>query len=136
MTISVPRVVALKDYAPVSSEPKFCRRSILLRDHFECQYCGKGFLPEDLTFDHMIPRAKGGKTEWENILTCCVPCNAKKRDSMPNLSGGKGKGVMRPLKMPRRPSSTELLRSGLAHLDPAIKDDFGSWLYWSTPLDP
>ena len=58
--IKVPKVVARRDYAPMAGEPKFCRRSILLRDRYRCQYCGNRFDGPDLTFDHVIPRARGG----------------------------------------------------------------------------
>ena len=56
-TIAVPKVVALKAYANVSGDPKFCRRSILLRDRYRCQYCGQRFESHELTFDHLVPRA-------------------------------------------------------------------------------
>ncbi len=134
--IRVPKVIALRHYAPISSAPKFCRRSIMLRDRFRCQYCGERFAPEELTFDHVIPRAAGGRTEWTNILTACVACNAAKSDQMPRHGGRKGqKGSLRPLKMPRQPTTAELLRSGLEFLDPMVKEDFASWLHWSVPLD-
>lgn len=132
--IRVPKVIALRHYAPISAEPKFCRRSILLRDRFRCQYCGERFDGADLTFDHVIPRAAGGKTVWENILSCCVPCNARKRDALPNYSGRKAAGDVRPLKPPRRPTTAELLRAGLEFLDPELRADFGSWLYWNAEL--
>lgn len=135
--IRVPKVAALRHYAPISSAPKFCRRSIFLRDRFRCQYCGHQFAAEDLTFDHVIPRSLGGTTVWSNILSCCVPCNAAKRNSMPGYSGKKGKkgGVMRPLKEPRQPTTAELLRAGLEFLDPVIREDFASWLHWNAPLE-
>ena len=132
-TIAVPKVVALHEYAPINAEPKFCRRSILLRDRFRCQYCGNRFDGPDLTFDHVIPRARGGRTEWTNILSCCVDCNRLKCDQPANWSGRKGGGI-RPLKAPRRPTTMELLRAGLEFLDPQIKEDYGSWLYWSAEL--
>lgn len=132
--IKVPKVIALREYAPISAEPKFCRRSILLRDRYRCQYCGERFDGSDLTFDHVIPRAAGGTTVWTNILSACVSCNEKKRDSLPNYSGRRKAGELRPLKPPRRPTTAELLRSGLEFLDPEIKADFGSWLYWNTEL--
>ena len=62
----IPRVIALKNYAPIHATPKFCRKSVLLRDKFRCQYCGEKFAQADLTYDHVIPRSKGGKTEYEN----------------------------------------------------------------------
>lgn len=136
--IRIPKVIALRDYAHVSADPKFCRRSVLLRDRFRCQYCGEQFQAEDLTFEHVVPRAKGGKTEWTNILMACVPCNLRKRDTMPNYSGRKGSrnvtGELRPLKAPRQPTSAELMRSGLEFLDPAIRADFASYLYWNAEL--
>jgi 5-methylcytosine-specific restriction endonuclease McrA len=131
--IRVPRVIALNEYTPINAEPKFCRRSILLRDHFRCQYCGVRFESKDLTFDHVVPRAKGGTTVWENILTACVPCNTAKRSRPANWSGKKGSGL-RPLKEPRRPTTMELLRAGLEFIDPEIKENFSDWLYWSTSL--
>lgn len=131
--IRVPRVIALNEYVQISAQPKFCRRSILLRDRFRCQYCGERFDSRDLTFDHVVPRAKGGTTTWENILSCCVPCNVAKRDSHANWSGKKG-GSGRPLKAPRQPSTMELLKAGLEFVDADIKESWGSWLYWSAEL--
>jgi len=136
--IGVPKVVALRQYAPVNAEPKFCRRSILLRDRYRCQYCGEQFESKDLTFDHVIPRAHGGTTVWENILSACVNCNATKKNQAANHSGRKGvlvaDGRLRPLKMPRRPTSAELLRAGLEFLPNDVREDFGSWLYWNADL--
>jgi 5-methylcytosine-specific restriction endonuclease McrA len=132
--IHVPKVIALREYAPISAEPKFCRRSILLRDRFRCQYCGQRFESHELTFDHVIPRSAGGQTVWENILSACVECNKRKRDSLPNYSGRRAASELRPLKAPRRPSTAELLRSGLEFLPPEIKADFGSWIYWNSEL--
>jgi 5-methylcytosine-specific restriction endonuclease McrA len=131
--IRVPKVIALREYAPISAEPKFCRRSILLRDRFHCQYCGELFDSADLTFDHVVPRASGGQTKWTNILSCCVECNKRKRARPADWSGRKGTGL-RPLKAPRRPTTMELLQVGMEFIDPVIKEDFGSWLYWSSEL--
>src|SRR6185437_14311815 len=128
--IRVPKVVALREYAPIKAEPKFCRRSILLRDRFRCQYCGEQFDAPDLTYDHVIPRSNGGTTTWENILTACIPCNTRKRNYPANYSGRRGKDMLRPLKPPRRPTTAELLRSGLEFLDRETREDFRSWLYW------
>lgn len=136
-TIQVPKVVALKEYAPVAAAPKFCRRSILLRDRYRCQYCGEEFDSQDLTFDHVIPRAKGGKTVWGNILSCCMKCNGIKKDGDAHWSGRRGdvsSGRLRPLKAPRQPSTAELLRAGLEFLPNDIREDFGSWLYWNAEL--
>jgi 5-methylcytosine-specific restriction endonuclease McrA len=131
----VPKVVVLRTYAPIYSEPKFCRRSILLRDRFRCQYCGQRFESHELTYDHVIPRAAGGKTEWDNIVSSCLKCNSLKADQLPNYSGRRGaRGSLRPLKAPRRPSTAELLRAGLEFLPTDLREDFGSFLYWNAEL--
>jgi 5-methylcytosine-specific restriction endonuclease McrA len=62
---------------------KFSRLNIYARDAFTCQYCEAAFPSEDLTFDHVIPRSRGGRTTWENIVTCCVPCNSLKANRTP-----------------------------------------------------
>lgn len=134
-SIAVPKVVALRHYVHVDAAPKFCRRSILLRDRFRCQYCGQRFAGDDLTFDHVVPRSAGGTTVWENILSACVECNKRKRNVMPNYSGRKG-DAMRPLKPPRQPTAHELMRAGLEFLDQTIREDFRSWLYWEQQLVP
>lgn len=137
-SVAVPKVVAMRQYAPISADPKFCRRSILLRDRYRCQYCGEQFPPHELTFDHLVPRSKGGKTEWANILSACIRCNALKKDNDANLSGRRGvlgkDGRLRPLKMPKRPTTAELLRAGLEFLPNDLREDFGSWLYWNSEL--
>jgi 5-methylcytosine-specific restriction endonuclease McrA len=136
--IAVPKVATLRSYAPITTEPKFCRRSILLRDRFRCQYCGEQFESHELTFDHVVPRSRGGQTVWDNILTACVTCNALKRNQPANYSGRRGvlvdDGRLRPLKVPRRPSAAELLRAGLEFLPNDVIEDFGSWLYWNAAL--
>lgn len=135
VTIAVPKVVALKHYANIHSDPKYCRMSVYLRDRFRCQYCGERFDVEDLTLDHVIPRARGGTSRWENVVAACVPCNAAKEDRPANHSGRKGvAGSLRPLKPPIKPTSAQLMRAGLELLPPEVKRDFGSWLYWDTEL--
>ena len=129
--IRIPKTIALRSYAPVNAAPKFCRRSILLRDRYRCQFCGERFASEDLTFDHVIPRSEGGKTVWENILSACIPCNARMKNLLPDYSG---RGAKRPLKPPKQPTTAELLRAGLEFLDPDIRSDWGSWLYWNAEL--
>lgn len=74
----LPKIVVLKKYINVSHTPKFSRKNVYLRDNYTCQYCGKKFSDSELTFDHVIPRCKGGKTTWDNIVTACKECNGKK----------------------------------------------------------
>jgi 5-methylcytosine-specific restriction endonuclease McrA len=57
---------------------KFSRMNVYQRDNFICQYCGKKFRWSELTYDHLVPRSRGGRTNFLNIVTACKPCNAKK----------------------------------------------------------
>ncbi len=66
---------------------KFSRLGIFARDAFTCQYCVQQFLSEELTFDHVLPRSRGGKTTWTNIVTACYACNATKRNQTPEEAG-------------------------------------------------
>ncbi|MGZ8996271.1 MAG: HNH endonuclease, partial [Rhodospirillales bacterium] len=65
--IRLPSVIALKQYVPVSRRPAFTRFNLFLRDRFVCQYCASALPAERLTFDHVIPRVRGGRTEWVNV---------------------------------------------------------------------
>lgn len=58
----------------------FTRRNVYIRDHGKCMYCGKKVGLNNFSFDHYIPKCRGGKTTWENILICCTHCNSKKGD--------------------------------------------------------
>ena len=65
-SIKLPSVIALKNYVNPQSNPNFTRFNVFLRDKFSCQYCGD---KKDLTFDHLLPKSKGGKTDWGNVVT-------------------------------------------------------------------
>lgn len=128
--INIPKIIALQNYTHISAIPKFCRRNVLLRDKFRCQYCGHKFTSEDLTFDHVLPRSRGGQTTWQNIVMACVECNKNKRDRL-----------IQPLRAPHQPTSHELLASGLEFLDPKIRAEYQGWLgdvsdeYWESELE-
>jgi 5-methylcytosine-specific restriction endonuclease McrA len=62
---------------------KFSRQNVLLRDGNTCQYCQVPFEPRELNYDHVLPRSRKGKTEWDNIVMSCYPCNEKKGDRTP-----------------------------------------------------
>lgn len=61
---------------------KLTRTNIFVRDHGKCQYCDKKLNKGRFTIDHVIPRSKGGKTVWENLVTSCARCNTRKGDSL------------------------------------------------------
>jgi 5-methylcytosine-specific restriction endonuclease McrA len=84
MSIKQPAVVRLLRFVQNNHmNVKFSRKNIFLRDDYTCQYCGKRFDPRWLTCDHIIPKSRGGVTEWSNIVTSCIQCNLKKGDKLP-----------------------------------------------------
>ncbi len=80
VTWKLPAVMRLKRLTKAHKrQVKFSRYNVFLRDGFQCQYCGRKDLPYHcLTYDHMTPRALGGKTTWDNIVTACQSCNSWK----------------------------------------------------------
>ena len=88
----MPSVVrVLKHFKREKIKIKFSRLNIYARDNWKCAYCGKKFMTEDLTFDHVFPQSRGGKTEWTNIVTCCGiggnKCNLRKGNRTPEEAG-------------------------------------------------
>lgn len=83
-SMPAPSVIRLVEYIHIPFERKsLSRKNILLRDHNRCQYCGKVFAPSDLTLDHVVPRARGGSSSWDNLVTCCRKCNNHKGNRTP-----------------------------------------------------
>jgi 5-methylcytosine-specific restriction endonuclease McrA len=106
----------------------FSRANIYARDNHSCQYCGQVLASSELTFDHVIPVAQGGRKDWENIVTCCVDCNRKKGGRTPAEAG------MHLVKVPRRPDSHTILvriKVGLRSTPESWRD----YLYWNMELD-
>lgn len=82
--VLVPRVIRLTLYDKVPKLTlRFNRRNLFARDNNTCQYCGKHYSLSQLSFDHIIPRSRGGKTTWENVVCCCLRCNGRKGDHLP-----------------------------------------------------
>ena len=75
----VPSILINKRYIRPKRRVEYSNFNIFLRDDYQCQYCGKYFTGTQLTQDHWIPKAEGGKTKWDNIVTACNPCNHKKK---------------------------------------------------------
>lgn len=95
----VPAVIMLKEMTKRRRNPRFSKSNIYLRDLYTCQYCTTKFERKFLTLDHVIPISKGGKTNWENIVAACGPCNQRKGNSL----------TPRPAKEPIRPTYFELV---------------------------
>ena len=98
LTMPRPAVIRLITYVRIPRDAhsrKITRRAIFARDSWTCQYCGSA--RGSLTIDHVIPRSKGGTSHWDNIVTCCAPCNRRKGDRLPKQVG------MHPRRAPRAP---------------------------------
>lgn len=105
VTIQLPAVLRLKMHvAREKRDVKFSRVNVYQRDGHRCQYCGEKFPPAKLSYDHVIPRARGGQTTWENIVTACKRCNLKKGHHTLQQAG------MKLLKKPARPKSLPLVQ--------------------------
>jgi 5-methylcytosine-specific restriction endonuclease McrA len=123
----LPSVVSLKSYIRPARNPAFTRFNVFLRDRFECQYCGAD---EDLTFDHLVPRCRGGHTTWKNVVTACAPCNLRKGDRAFSQIG------MQPRQMPYEPTVHDLHNNGRLFPPNYLHDSWLDYLYWDTELEP
>jgi len=124
--LQLPSVIALKQYVKPSQFPAFTRFNLFLRDQFCCQYCGS---PKDLTFDHVVPRAQGGRTTWENVATACAPCNLKKGGRTP------AQAHMHLYTVPSRPTSWQLQDHGRRYPPNFLHQSWRDWLYWDVELE-
>ncbi|GAB5389130.1 MAG: HNH endonuclease [Alphaproteobacteria bacterium] len=128
-TMRLPSVISLKQYVPNQRKPAFTRFNLFLRDKFTCQYCGDRFRSEDLTFDHVIPRARGGRTCWENIVSACEPCNLRKGARELHASG------LKLMSQPQQPSSWQLQEAGRGFPPNFLHETWRDYLYWDSELE-
>jgi len=123
--VQLPSVLRLLRHVRMKrafADVPFSRANVYARDEHRCQYCGERFSPAQLTFDHVIPVARGGHKGWDNIVTCCIPCNRRKGDRLPELAG------MPLVRTPSRPKAHPHLTLSLG-----LKTAPASWrdyLYW------
>lgn len=126
--MKLPSVLALKEYVRAARIPAFTRFNVFLRDRWTCQYCGERHKTHELTFDHVVPRSKGGRTNWENIVAACRRCNLKKGNSLSRDIG------MFPLASPYQPSVYELQDRGRSFPPNFLHESWNDFLYWDTEL--
>ena len=124
--IRIPSVVVLKEFVRPQKRVAFTRFNLFLRDEFCCQYCGsKG----DLTFDHVVPRSRGGITSWENVVAACAPCNLRKANKPLKDSG------LHLRKPARRPTPEEMHAVGRRFPPGHLHESWMDFLYWDAELD-
>jgi len=131
--IRIPRVIVLVAYDRIPRRTvRFSRHNIYIRDRNRCQYCGRTFPRSELNLDHVIPRSRGGRTEWENIVCSCLSCNKRKGGRLPWEAG------MRLVAPPARPRwspeytfpvRTAVYREWLPFLNPV------DYAYWNLELE-
>jgi len=98
ITIKVPAVAVLRrTVGQNKSGVKFSKINVAARDDFSCQYCGDKLPLSKLNYDHVMPKSRGGKTIWENVVMACYQCNGRKEDRTPTEAG------MPLLSIPRKP---------------------------------
>lgn len=128
LVIKIPAVIRLLRAFRKRRKPvKFSRVNVYGRDDYKCQYCGKKQAMGELTYDHVIPRSQGGKTTWDNIVTCCVACNAKKAGRTPEQAR------MRLLKKPVQPVDIPSIVIEISRR--SVPDAWRDYLYWTSALD-
>jgi 5-methylcytosine-specific restriction endonuclease McrA len=131
--IAIPEVITLRNYdrLPVG-DVKFTRRNIYEHYGYKCCYCGNRFSTHELNLEHVLPRSRGGKTDWSNIVTACMPCNLKKADRLPDECGMKL--LMKPSKPKWRGSASLVFRAPFKIK--ASWQRFIDTVYWNTELEP
>lgn len=129
MHIAVPKVIRLLVYDRLPDQGvKLNRRNIFARDRNQCQYCGDRFSTSELSLDHIIPRSQGGRASWENLVCCCVGCNARKGGRTP----AQARLALR--RKPIRPKRNPVISVRMG------SDKYASWrafldnAYWSVEL--
>lgn len=129
MTLVVPRVIRILTYDKMPPRTiRLTRRNVYSRDSNTCQYCGKKFKTENLNLDHVIPKSKGGKNSWDNIVCSCIDCNSKKANRTPREAG------MKLIKKPKTPKHNPTLRVHIGNVKYKSWKNFVSEVYWTTEL--
>jgi len=126
----LPSVISLKEYVHLNRRPAFTRFNVFLRDRFSCQYCSVPFPTHELTFDHVLPRSRGGYTEWSNVVTACATCNLRKGNKTVGEAG------VRLRRRPVQPTNHQLQEVGRGFPPNYLHESWRDFLYWDTELDP
>lgn len=131
--MNMPTVIQLKNCFArrMKREVPFSRRNVAIRDKGQCQYCGKRLKSSEWTYDHVLPRSRGGGSTWKNMVLACVGCNFFKADRLPEECG------MSLINDPVKPDPNDKrfeFRLMIKRLKPEW-EPWSSWLYWNVHLD-
>ena len=129
LKIRIPRIILLLFFDRLPHrEVKFTRHNIFERDHNTCQYCGRKFDRRNLNIDHVVPRQRGGRTTWTNVVCSCLECNRRKGNRTPEEAG------MRLIKRPRKPHWRPFLHITFARMGDHSWRHFLDVAYWNVEL--
>ena len=135
--MQMPAVIRLLSFVNPKKDIRFfesfTRQNVYERDGGKCMYCGDSVSRNKFTFDHVIPKSRGGKTIWQNIVCSCLPCNSKKDNKTPTEAG------MKLIQRPFAPVLAEDFNSGIIQrmkgMDRVINNKkWCDWLYWNIEL--
>jgi 5-methylcytosine-specific restriction endonuclease McrA len=128
LVIKMPAVVRLlRAFRRVKKPVKFSRVNIYGRDGYSCQYCGSKKPIDELTYDHVMPKSRGGRTTWDNIVTACQDCNSRKANRTPVEAG------MRLAREPRRPVDQPVIMVAVSKK--SAPEAWRDYLYWTGELE-
>jgi 5-methylcytosine-specific restriction endonuclease McrA len=129
-SFKLPSVIRLLRYIKIKRRidyVPFSRANIYARDDHTCQYCGDELPSSELTFDHVLPVAHGGRKDWENIVTCCIPCNRRKGGRTPEQAG------MHLIRVPKRPDRAPAIQITIKLR--SAPESWRDYFYWNVELD-
>ena len=129
VALALPSVISLKEYVAPAARPAFTRFNVFLRDKFRCQYCYGQRPVQELTFEHVFPRSRGGQTNWLNVVTACGSCNLAKANRTPE------EAHMRLRRKPKAPSNWELQENGRSFPPNYLHESWRDFLYWDSELE-
>lgn len=131
-SVKMPSVIRLLRPIRHKRAVKFSRQNVYARDRGRCQYCGVRVSRDDFEYEHVVPRAQGGRTVWENIVVACTACNQRKAHRTPEQAG------MRLLSTPVKPKKLPEMPSVMAYRS-GMPESWKGWLrstaYWNAELE-
>jgi 5-methylcytosine-specific restriction endonuclease McrA len=128
IVVRIPAVVRLrKAFRRFAKPVKFSRVNIYARDGHRCQYCGVKCATDQLTYDHVVPRSRGGRTSWDNIVSCCYACNRRKANRTP----AEAKMLLR--STPVRPAWLPAVQIRVSTR--SVPDAWRDYVYWVGEID-
>ena len=130
MRIKIPRVVVLIHFDRLPPhDVRFTRKNVYMRDRSRCQYCGRHFTTRELNLDHVVPLSRGGRSTWDNVVCCCLECNARKGNMLPVEAG------LTLLKQPVKPRWHPLIRISFSGPTYETWRNFLDQAYWNAELE-